>query len=217
MTKYIWFSLNKSFGGAKNMITFDVVCRAKMALSFNMNKIVMQRCGELQKMYQDNQMTEEEAAWNVAEYRRYTRLPEDIEVSELETDLKFIDDNSLSRIQNEIAHKDIRIEELESTNRLLQEKIDRINDEKARKKVRKQRIMAAILLTIDLFLLLINLILFLFDFIMVVIPKLNVLSQGWLTFISLIGGAILSYINRKRLWSFLLNKVGQPFISRWNR
>lgn len=217
ITKFLWFSLNKGFGCAQNMISFDIVCRAKMALSFNMNKIVIQRCQELNKQYQENALTKDDAACCIAEYRRYSKLPEDIEISELESDLKFIDDNSLSRIQNEISQKDNKIEELESSNENLKKELDLLRNEKRKKEKKYRRVKGVLLLIVDNLLLFVTLALAIFDYVVVVIPYLNGIGQGWAVTISILGGCIITWLSWKKMKSLWLCKVWMPFMILWEK
>jgi len=216
ITKFFWFSLNKGFGGAKNMITFDVVCRAQMALSFSLNKIVMQRCEELNKKYQNDEITKEDAARSIAAYRSHSKLPEDIVTSELDSDLRFIDDNSLSRIQNEMAQKDSRIGELESSNETLRQELNQFHAVERKKEQRKRRMIGLLLLIIDNLLLLIIFILAIFDYITVIIPKLSFVSQGMSITISFIGSFIIAIIKWEKIKKCWLRRIWEPFMARWD-
>lgn len=217
ITKFLWFSLNKGFGCAQNMISFDIVCRAKMALSLNMNKIVIQRCQELNKQYQENVITKEDAASYIAEYRQYSKLPEDIEVSELESDLKFIDDNSLSRIQNEISQKDNKIEELKSSNENLKKELDQFRNEKRKKERRRRRGKGVFLLIFDNLLLLVTLALMIFDYIVVIMPYLDDIPQGATVTISILGGFVVTCFSWKKITFLWRCKIWKPFKTLWEK
>ncbi|NMC58293.1 MAG: hypothetical protein GYA51_02695, partial [Candidatus Methanofastidiosa archaeon] len=95
ITNKLWFRLNKGFGKGTYPKSFDIVTKAQIVLSTQVNNSVAEKFDELQDKYKKGVLSEEQAVASIAELRRQAKKPEDIKEDDLQEILGSIDENSI--------------------------------------------------------------------------------------------------------------------------
>ncbi len=95
LTNKLWFRLNKGFGKGEYPKTFDIVTKAQIVLSTQLNDSVGDKFDDLQLKFKSGLLTEEQAVASIAELRRQAKKPEDINDYDVEDVLKSIEENSI--------------------------------------------------------------------------------------------------------------------------
>ncbi len=123
LTNKFWFKLNKGFGGTEHPKSFDIVTKAQIVLSAQLNDSVADKYEELQVKYKSGTLTEEQAAATIAELRRQARKPEDINEADVDEVLLSIEESSIENYLKEQQLFKDRFTSVEQENRKLNEKI----------------------------------------------------------------------------------------------
>lgn len=104
LTERIWFKLNKGFGkGGELPISFDVITKAKLVLSSQLNRSVSDTYRELNQKYESGEIDKENAASLVAELRSRPNRPDDMSELAAEQSIAFIENDFMERSQREKA------------------------------------------------------------------------------------------------------------------
>ena len=104
LTERIWFKLNKGFGkGGDLPISFDVITKAKLVLSSQLNRSVSDTYRELNNKYERGEIDKENTASLVAELRSKPNRPDDMSELAAEQSIAFIENDFMERSQREKA------------------------------------------------------------------------------------------------------------------
>lgn len=97
LTNKLWFRLNKGFGKGEYPKSFDIVTKAQIVLSSQLNDSVADKFDELQIKFKNGKLTEEQAVASIAELRRQAKKPEDINEYDVDDVLKSIEESSIEQ------------------------------------------------------------------------------------------------------------------------
>ncbi|MDP4266302.1 MAG: hypothetical protein Q8880_02565 [Bacteroidota bacterium] len=141
LTNKLWFKLNKGFGNGAYPKTFDIVTKAQIVLSTQLNDSVGDKFDELQNKYKKGSLTKEQAVASIAELRRQAKKPEEINENDVDSVLKSIEESSIDQYLNEqelFKYKSLKHEE--ENNRLKEEigKIQKEKEERERENIEKE-------------------------------------------------------------------------------
>jgi hypothetical protein len=104
LTNKFWFKLNKGFGKGNFPLTFDVITKAQIVLSNQINDSVGKKFEELQAKFKAGNIDEEQAKASIIELRRQTKKPEDVRSEEIESILESISEESIEVFLKEQEH-----------------------------------------------------------------------------------------------------------------
>lgn len=105
ITDKFWFTLKKGFGKSEDTPkSFDVITKAQMVLSTQMNNTVQEKYTALNERYKKGDITKEEAISLTYELRESTLKPEEITEVNLQNSLSFINDYS---IENHLKEREL--------------------------------------------------------------------------------------------------------------
>jgi len=130
ITNKLWFKLNKGFGDNEYPKTFDIVTKAQIVLSSQLNDSVADKFEELQIKYRDGRLTEEQAVASIVELRRQARKPEEINEYDYKDVLSSIEEKSIEdhlKEQELLKHKATKFEQ---ESKELKKKMERSKIEK---------------------------------------------------------------------------------------
>src|SRR5690606_11021432 len=133
LTNKLWFKLNKGFGKGDYPRTFDIVTKAQIILSTQLNDSVGDKFDELQIKFKNGALTEEQAVASIAELRRQAKRPEDINEYDVDDVLKSIEESSIEDYLKEQEIFKNRAAKQEQENKRLKENIEKIEKEKQQK------------------------------------------------------------------------------------
>lgn len=122
LTNKFWFKLNKGFGNNNFPKNFDIVTKAQVLLSTQLNDSVGKKYEDLQIKFKNGDLTEEQAVATIAELRKQAKLPEDINENDISDVLVTI---SESRIECYLQEK----EKLKTEARKQEEQNKKLKDE----------------------------------------------------------------------------------------
>ena len=104
ITNKFWFKLNKGFGKDNFPLTFDVITKAQIVLSNQLNEAVGRKFEELQDKFKNGKISEDEAKASIVELRRQAKKPEDVREDEIESILDSISEESIEIFLKEQEH-----------------------------------------------------------------------------------------------------------------
>lgn len=104
ITNKFWFKLNKGFGKDNFPLTFDVITKAQIVLSNQLNEAVGRKFEELQDKFKNGKISEDEAKASIVELRRQAKKPEDVREDEIESILDSISEESIEVFLKEQEH-----------------------------------------------------------------------------------------------------------------
>jgi hypothetical protein len=133
LTNKLWFKLNKGFGKGDYPKTFDIVTKAQIILSTQLNDSVGDKFDELQIKFKNGSLTEEQAVASIAELRRQAKRPEDINEFDVDDVLKSIEESSIEDYLKEQELFKNRAAKQEQENKKLKEHLEKIEQEKIQK------------------------------------------------------------------------------------
>ena len=133
LTNKLWFKLNKGFGKSDYPRTFDIVTKAQILLSTQLNDSVAGQFDDLQIKFKNGTLTEEQAIASISELRRQAKKPEEINDYDVENILKTIEESSIENYLNEQEHLKNKAQKQEEENLKLKESIEKIEKEKKEK------------------------------------------------------------------------------------
>lgn len=97
LTNKFWFRLNKSFGKGEFPKSLDIVTKAQIVLSSQLNNSVADKFNELQNKFKKGEFTEEQAVASISELRRQAKKPEEINDYDVGDVLKSIEESSIEQ------------------------------------------------------------------------------------------------------------------------
>lgn len=97
ITNRFWFKLNKGFGNENSPISFDVITKAQIILSTNLNKSIGDKYDDLQTQFKEGKITEEQAKARIVDLRSQAKKPEEIDGEDISSILDVLAEDSLDR------------------------------------------------------------------------------------------------------------------------
>lgn len=127
MTNKFWFKLKKGFSEKQGLPkSFDVITKAQLVLSSQLNQTVFQEYNKLQRQFKDGILTSEEAMERSYLLREKPNKPEEITAENVEASLSFLNTESyFEDMAREKEKKEMVLKEILSKNQELQKEIDR--------------------------------------------------------------------------------------------
>ena len=101
LTNKFWYKLNKGFGNSNYPKSFDVISRAQILLSSQLNDSVVRKFDELQHQFKQGKLTETQAIATIVELRKLTKKPEEIGFEDVESILETLTEGSIERYLQE--------------------------------------------------------------------------------------------------------------------
>lgn len=150
ITNKFWFKLKKGFSDKSNLPkSFDVVTKAQIILSAQLNQTVYQEYKKIQEQVKNGTLTKEAAIEISYELREKPNKPEEISIDNLDNSLEFLNSDTFfedlfrekekkeqvfqetlkqnEELQKEIQRRDIEEKRLESVEKEKQKNIDKEN------------------------------------------------------------------------------------------
>ncbi|MFZ3301117.1 MAG: hypothetical protein WA152_00180 [Microgenomates group bacterium] len=121
LTNKFWFRLNKGFGEQTYPKTFDIVTKAQIVLSNQLNDSVADKYDELQNKFRNGKLTEQQAVASIAELRRQAKKPEEISEYDVENVLKSINEGDIEHFLQEQDLLKSRVQKQEEENSKLKD------------------------------------------------------------------------------------------------
>lgn len=97
LTNKFWYKLNKGFGNGNYPKSFDVITRAQILLSSQLNDSVVKKFEELHDQFKQGKLTETQAVATIVELRKLTKKPEEIGLEDVESILETLTEGSIER------------------------------------------------------------------------------------------------------------------------
>jgi len=140
LTNKFWFKLNKGFGKSEHPKSFDIVTKAQIVLSTQLNDSVSDKFDELQIKLKNGKMTKEEAISTIARLRSESKRPEDIDEDNIENILSSIEESSIETHLKEQELFKQKAKEQEAENIKLKETIDKsvVKEDQLKEDIRKK-------------------------------------------------------------------------------
>jgi uncharacterized membrane protein (DUF485 family) len=110
LTNKFWFKLNKGFGKANFPLTFDVITKAQIVLSNQINESVGLQYDELQNKFKLGEINEDQARASIIELRKQAKNPEDIRKEEITNILDSISEKSIESYLKEQEYFKVQAE-----------------------------------------------------------------------------------------------------------
>jgi hypothetical protein len=104
ITNKFWFKLNKGFGKNDYPKTFDIITKAQIILSTQLNDSVSAKYEEFQVRFKSGALTEMQAVATIASLRSQARNPEHISDDDISTILDSISEESIEKYLEEHEH-----------------------------------------------------------------------------------------------------------------
>jgi len=102
ITERLWFKLNKGFGGNQTTpISFDVITKAQLVLSSQINNQVSEEYKKLKIKLENGGITRDEAALFNFELRRKSTKPEEISIESMHDAIDFLDGDFVENVRRE--------------------------------------------------------------------------------------------------------------------
>jgi hypothetical protein len=95
VTNKFWFKLNKGFGKSEHPKSFDIVTKAQIVLSNQLNDTVADKFDELQSKLKNGELTQDEAISTIARLRSEAKKPEDVNEDNIQHILSSIEESSI--------------------------------------------------------------------------------------------------------------------------
>lgn len=104
LTNKFWFKLNKGFGKHNHPKSFDIITKAQIILSTQLNNSVSKQYEELKTEFKKGNLTEEQATAVIVELRKKAKRPEEINEYDTGFVLDSIRDGSIKKLIQEQEH-----------------------------------------------------------------------------------------------------------------
>jgi len=104
LTNKFWFKLNKGFGPNSYPKSFDVITKAQIILSSQLNDSVSLQYDILQEKFNKEELTEEQAVATIANLRKQSMKPEDIVEDNISNVLNSISEDKIEKYILEQEH-----------------------------------------------------------------------------------------------------------------
>ena len=101
LTNNLWFKLGKGFGKNNYPKTFDIITKAQIVLSTQVNDSISYKYDSLQEKLKKGELNEKQALATIVELRRESKKPEDIKADDLSDILDTISENNIEKYVQE--------------------------------------------------------------------------------------------------------------------
>jgi hypothetical protein len=128
-TNKFWFRLNKGFGKSTFPKIFDIVTKAQIVLSTQLNDSVADKYDDLQIKFKEGKLTEKQAVAYIAELRRQVKKPEEIREYDVDNVLKSIRESNIEQYLREQDLLKSKAQKQEEENTKLKEALNKKQQE----------------------------------------------------------------------------------------
>lgn len=97
LTNKLWFKLGKGFGKNNYPKTFDIITKAQIVLSTQVNDSISYKYDSLQEKLKKGELNEKQALATIVELRRESKKPEDIKADDLSDILDTLSENNIEK------------------------------------------------------------------------------------------------------------------------
>lgn len=133
ITNRMWYRLGKSFGNSNTPKIFDVITKAQIILSNQINISVAEKYEELKKKLEDKEITTSQAQEVLYQLRSQTKYPEEIEEpQDADQALKELSETSISKYTEEAEFRKVKAEQAEKENRALKKANEEVHNKNAK-------------------------------------------------------------------------------------
>ena len=126
ITNKLWFRLGKGLGNNTDPKSFDIVTKAQVVLSTQINDSVAEKYDKLQSKYKNGEINKETATVALISLRSQVKTPENIKNENLDDIIDCISETSIEKLLEEQKHQNLEKKRIEDENILLKKKIQRI-------------------------------------------------------------------------------------------
>lgn len=134
LTNKFWFRLGKGFGKNNYPKTFDIITKAQLVLSTQVNDSISDKYNSLQKKLEKGEFNEKQALATILELRRQAKKPEDIKGDDLTDILDTISESSIEKYVKEQELFKIQAAQEKKENENLKDEISEIKQENKQQK-----------------------------------------------------------------------------------
>lgn len=127
LTNKFWFKLGKGFGKNNYPKTFDIITKAQIVLSTQVNDSVSYKYDSLQAKLRKGELSEQQALATIIELRRESKKPEDIKEDDLNEVLSTISESNIEKYVQEQELFKIQTQKQKEENEKLKEEIQKTN------------------------------------------------------------------------------------------
>jgi len=145
ITSRFWFKLKKGFNNKSALPkAFDIVTKAQIVISSQLNQNVFEHYQLLQKQLKDGDINLETAKQLTVELRQKPNVPEAITIDTIDNTLNFLTDESyFENVQRELDNKNLLLKQTQEENRRLSDELkarDEIVLSAQRQKLAEERV-----------------------------------------------------------------------------
>lgn len=127
LTNKLWFKLGKGFGKNNYPKTFDIITKAQIVLSTQVNDSISYKYDSLQEKLKKGELNEKQALATIVELRRESKKPEDIKVDDLSDILDTISENNIEKYVQEQELFKIQTQKQKEENENLKKELSKVN------------------------------------------------------------------------------------------
>lgn len=124
ITNKFWFKLNKGFGDGNYPKSFDIITKAQIVLSAQLNDSVGRKYDELQTKYKKGELTKNQAAATIVALRNQAKKPEEISGNDVLSILESITEESIEKFIHEHEHLKNKVNIESEENTKLKQRLD---------------------------------------------------------------------------------------------
>lgn len=126
LTNKFWFKLGKGFGKNDYPKTFDVITKAQIVLSTQVNDSVAYKYDSLQEKLKKGELSEQQALATIVELRRESKKPEDIKEDDLDEVLSTISESNIEKYVREQELSKMQEQKQKEENKRLKEEVQEV-------------------------------------------------------------------------------------------
>ena len=127
LTNKLWFKLGKGFGKNNYPKTFDIITKAQIVLSTQVNDSISYKYDSLQEKLKKGELNEKQALATIVELRRESKKPEDIKADDLSDILDTISENNIEKYVQEQELFKIQTQKQKEENENLKKELSKVN------------------------------------------------------------------------------------------
>lgn len=138
-----WYKLNKGFNSPTHLLpkSFEAITKAKIVLSSYVGNSLVKRYDEINKKYENKELTKEEVSLMIQEMRSKPQTPDEISKENITETLEFLQDDFVERVCRENSLRKQRLEEnakeIEDKNKIIKDKEQELEKYRAKEEANR--------------------------------------------------------------------------------
>lgn len=138
-----WYKLNKGFNSQTHSLpkSFEAITKAKIVLSSYVGNSLVKKYNELNKKYENKELTEEEASLLIQEMRGKPQTPDEISKDNVTETLTFLNDDFIEKVCRENSLRKQRLEEnakeIEDKDKIIKDKEQELEKYRAKEEANR--------------------------------------------------------------------------------